>query len=78
LFGTEPFPLLKFGHEGKQIRIAWEVLKCGGEGLKVSFGPIVVRKNKVLQRVKEKRNNINVIKQRKSIWIGHVLLRTAF
>jgi hypothetical protein len=52
------FRLLKFGHEGKQIRIALKVLKCGGEGLKVSFGSIVVRKSKVLQSSKRAKKQL--------------------
>jgi len=40
--------VLKFGHYGKQIRITWRVLKCGGDGWKSSVGPIVVRNEKVL------------------------------
>jgi hypothetical protein len=34
--------VLKLGHFGKQIRNAWEVLKCGAaEGWRRSAGPIV-------------------------------------
>jgi hypothetical protein len=33
--------MLKLGHFGKWIRNTWNVLKCGGEGLKGSVGPIV-------------------------------------
>lgn len=72
------FMVLKFGHYGKQIRITWKVLKCGGDGWKISVGPIVVRKEKVLKRVKEERNILLAIKRKKYNWIGHVLLRTAF
>jgi hypothetical protein len=57
--------VLKFGHFGKQFRITWKVLKCGGEEWRSSVGPIVVRNEKMLQRVKEERNVLNKIKRRK-------------
>jgi len=55
----------KFGHYGKQIRITWRVLKCGGDGWKSSVGPIVVRNEKVLRRVEEERNVLPAIIQKK-------------
>jgi len=67
----------KFGRYGGQIRITWKVLKCG-DGWKSSVGPIVVRNEKVLQRVEEERNVLPAIKRKKDNWISHVLLRTAF
>jgi hypothetical protein len=70
--------VLKFRHYGKQIRIIWKVLKCGGNGWKSSAGPIVVRNEKVLQRAEEERNVLPAIKRKKNNWIGHVLFRTAF
>jgi hypothetical protein len=62
--------VLKFVHYRKQIRITWKVLKCGGDGGKSSVGPIVVRNEKVLQRVKEERNVLPAIKRKKDNWIG--------
>jgi hypothetical protein len=32
-------------------------------------------KNKVLQRVKEERNNLKTITRKKAKWIGHILCR---
>jgi hypothetical protein len=64
--------VLKFGHYGKQIRITKRVLKCGADGWKSSVGPIVVRNEEVLQRVKEERNVLPAIKRKKDNWIGHV------
>lgn len=46
--------------------------------MKSTVGPIVVRNEKMLQRVKEERNVLPGIKRKKDNWIGHVLLRTAF
>jgi len=34
-----------------------------------------VRKEEVLQRVKEKRNILQTMKRRKATWIGHILRR---
>jgi len=70
--------VLKFGHYGVHIRITWKVLKCGGDGWNSSVGPIVVRNEKVSQRIKEERNVLPAITRKKDNWISHVLLRTAF
>ena len=50
-----------------------KVLKCDdGEGWRRTFGPIV-KKNEVLQRVKEERNITHRVKRQRSKWICHVL-----
>jgi len=62
----------------QQIRIIWKVLKCGGHGWKSSVGPIVVRNEKISQRVKKERNVLPAKTRKKDNWISYVLLRTAF
>jgi hypothetical protein len=37
-----------------------------------------VKYEDVLHRVKKERNNVQTVKRRKAIWIGHVMRRTAF
>ena len=61
-----------FGHFIKKIRNTLKVLKPGaGEGWR-SFGPICVKNELVLYRVKENRNILHTIKRRKANWIGHI------
>ena len=56
---------------GKLVRNTWEVLKCGTcEGWSWTGR---VRKEEVLQRVKDERNILQTIKRRKANWIGHIL-----
>jgi hypothetical protein len=53
-----------------------QVLKCGaGEVWRRSVGPICVRHEEVLHRVKEERNIVHTIKRRKATWICHILRR---
>jgi hypothetical protein len=41
-FGAQLWIVLKLRHFGKQIRSAWELLKCdAGDGWRGSVGPIV-------------------------------------
>jgi hypothetical protein len=49
-------------------------LKCGaGEGWRRSVGPIA--REMKYYRVKEERNILYTIKQRKANWVGHILCR---
>ena len=60
-------------HFGKSIRNTWKVLKCGaGEGWNISWNE-EMRNEDMLQGVKEERNIIQTIKERKANWIGHIL-----
>jgi len=63
--------VLKFEHFGKCIN-TWTVLKCGvGEG----WRRIGMRKDEVLQMVKEERYILHAINRRKADWSGHILRR---
>jgi len=59
-----------------KIRNNLKVLKPGaGEGWRRSFGPVCVKNEEVLYRVKEEINILHTIKRRKANWIGHILCR---
>jgi hypothetical protein len=58
-------------HFGKQIRNTWKVVKCGvGTGRRKSVG---LTNGKVLKRVKEERNIMQLMKRGKTNLIGQHL-----
>ena len=75
MFGARLCMVLKLGHSGQQIRIAWKVLKCSaGEGWRRSVGPIMWEKKKCYLVI-EQRNILHEIRKWKANWIGHILRR---
>jgi hypothetical protein len=55
--------------------ISSRVLKCGaGEGWR-SVGPVVWKMKQYYNNIKEERNIVFTVKQRKADWIGHSLHR---
>ena len=77
--------LLNITFYGAEIRILWKVHQKYLESFEMSWGRLEkiswtdhVGDEEVLHRVKEERNILHTIKRRKSNWIAHIYVGTAF